>query len=115
MEVPVPFGMMIPSYSFSLQVSPTEIALLGGWSDTSRLQSVELFNVEAESSSCMENILPTAVCQERVSGACIVGSKLLLVSPFHGEVNPQIALKKGVYQAIMCWSNISQVKELITI
>lgn len=43
-QVPLPFGMMIPSYSFALQVSPTEIALLGGWSDTNRLQSVELFN-----------------------------------------------------------------------
>lgn len=111
----IPCGMCVPSFGFIQQISKQEIAFIGGWEEASRLQCVQIYNVEGEYCSNLGNILPLAICRERVSGISIVGNKMMTVSPFYGEVHPQLGVKKGIYQVTVSWGCFSQLREFITI
>lgn len=62
----------------------------------------------------MGDVLPMGVARERVQGVGVVNGKLMMVSPFYGEVRPQVGVKKGVYQVVVCWGAGGQLREFLT-
>lgn len=39
----------------------------------------------------------------------------MLISPFYGEVHPQLGVKKGMYMVVVCWGGFSQLREIVNI
>lgn len=67
---------------------------------------IQIYNPLKGTTTNLGNILPLSVCRERISGVSLIGNKLMLISPFYGEVHPQLGVKKGMYMVVVCWGGL---------
>lgn len=106
----MPYGLDIPSFSFVVQTSKHEVAILGGRFGTKMCEDIYIVDLERGCVDIIHGCLTNGTTKERVSQAVVRNGKLLMVSPMYCEVSVNMAVKKGVFQAVTCWHNTSQIK-----